>query len=539
MKVFVAQVNPTVGDFKGNLEKILKSIDAAKRADADICLFSEMVITGYPAQDFLHHDEFIRSADKTLEKVVDASKGISVVIGTARKEGKALFNTAAVISDGVLLGFQDKRLLPTYDVFDEARYFTPGDSTKVFPLHDKAVAVTICEDLWQHAGLLKHADYPVDPVIEAKALKPDVVLNLSASPYHYNKVGDRFFVVAKAAETIGAPVVYCNQVGGNDSLIFDGGSVAMDPKGAFLARLNSFKEDEQLVDSKGSPIHPEAHDPLEDLKNALVLGIRDYFYKSGFKKACLGLSGGVDSALVAVLAKEALGKEHLTAVAMPSPYSSEGSLSDAEALAKNLGIELIEIPIDSPFESFLNLLEPHFKGKAPDVTEENLQARIRGMILMALSNKHGHLVLSTGNKSELAMGYSTLYGDLAGGLAVIADVTKEKVYALCRHINKEREIIPDSILTKAPSAELKPDQKDSDTLPPYPLVDAVLTAYIEKNRSAEQIAQEEGLPLSQVQELIHKIHQSEYKRRQAPPGLRVTEKAFAVGRRFPIVQRFG
>jgi NAD+ synthase (glutamine-hydrolysing) len=538
MKVYIAQLNPTIGAFKANTEKVLKALDNAKVAKAQIVIFPEMILTGYPPQDFLYHQEFIEAAKAALEAIIPETKGIDAVIGTIRKEQGKLYNTAAVISDGKLLGYQDKRLLPTYDVFDEARYFTPGDSTRIFPLGGKKVVVTICEDLWFHSGTLKNITYPVDPVAESAELKPEVMLNLSASPYHFNKIGDRFFVAARAAETVGCPIVLCNQVGGNDSLIFDGTSVAIDAQGGFLAKLPSFQEAEELVDTERSPLHLTPADPMEELKQALVLGLRDYFYKSGFTKACLGLSGGIDSALVATLAAEALGPDHVTAVAMPSPYSSAGSLKDAEALAKNLKIPLLTIPITSPFETFLSTLQPHFAAKPVDVTEENLQARIRGMILMALSNKWGYLVLSTGNKSELAMGYSTLYGDLAGGLAVIADLTKEKVYALSRYINKNGEVIPSSILDKPPSAELRPNQKDSDSLPPYPLLDTVLTAYIEHGVAPEKIARDNQISEELVKELVHKILQSEYKRRQAPPGLRVTEKAFAVGRRFPIVHRF-
>lgn len=534
MNLFLAQLNPTIGDFAGNLEKVLGALDEARKAEAELVLFSELVLTGYPPEDFLHHDDFIQAADGALEKVIQASKGLNIVIGSLRKEQKKLYNTAFVISDQKLLGFQDKRLLPTYDVFDEARYFTPGKESRLFKIGNIQVAVTICEDLWFHSGLLKDIHYESDPVEEIKELKPDLVLNLSASPYHYNKIRDRLFVVAHAAKSIGAPIAHVNQVGGNDSLIFDGRSCLVNAQGELTALLPSFEESIFLADTEAPPIPFPKEEPLEELRKALVLGIRDYFYKSGFKKACLGLSGGIDSALVAVLAKEALGKEHLTLVAMPSPYSSEGSLTHAKELADKLEIPLLNIPINAPLTCFLDLLKPHFNGKAADATEENLQARLRGIILMALSNKHNYLVLSTGNKSELAMGYSTLYGDLAGGLAVIADLTKNKVYALSRHL----KIIPKAILDKPPSAELRPDQKDSDTLPPYPIIDGVLTAYIEEGRSPEAIAKELDLPLELVLELIHKIHQSEYKRRQAPPGLRVTEKAFAVGRRFPIVQKF-
>ena len=533
MKVAIAQINPTIGDFAGNGKKIGQAIEEAKAAGGDLVLFSEMALTGYPPEDFLLHREFIAQAEKALLDLVPKTSGIAAIIGTVRE---GLYNSAAILAHGKLLGYQDKALLPTYDVFDEKRYFRAAEHFQTFEIGQKKVAITICEDIWQHSGKFRFASYPRDPVKEIAKLKPDLICNLSASPYHFRKYSLRQQIASDVAMSLGCPLILCNQVGGNDSLIFDGYSFALNAQGELVCRLQGFEEDFYLLDTdQMAPCNLMPPDPLQDLHQALVLGLRDYFCKLGFKKACLGLSGGIDSALVACLATEALGKENILAVAMPSRYSSPESLSDAKLLAHNLDIPLIEIPIEAPFQTYLSLLTPFFEGKKEDTTEENLQARIRGILLMALSNKHGYLVLSTGNKSEFAMGYSTLYGDMTGGLAVISDLTKEKVYQLSYRLS---HLIPRSILEKAPSAELRAGQKDADTLPPYPIVDVILEAYIEQNQSPAAIAEHHSLPLDLVKSLIRKIHQSEYKRRQAPPGLRVTEKAFSIGRRFPIVQKF-
>lgn len=538
MRILIAQLNPTIGDFEGNSNKVKRAIEEAKRQNCSLVLCPELTLCGYPPEDFLLHPDFIEAAGKTLKNLLPFTSGITLVVGTVRKERDFLFNSAAVLSDGKLLGYQDKTLLPTYDVFDEQRYFTSAIEYKLFKIPEGSFAITICEDLWQHSGLLKATKYPQEPVEEIKKLKADFLLNLSASPYHFGKLELRNEVVIKAAKTLKIPVILCNQVGGNDSLIFDGYSLAVNDRGEIIARLPGFEETLAAIDLSVSLSPLVASSDIEDLKKALVLGIKDYFAKLGFKKACLGLSGGIDSALVACLAVEALGHENVIGVSMPSRYSSEGSFTDADDLAKNLNITLLNIPIEEPFKSFTTLLNPFFKGRSVDVTEENLQPRLRGMILMALSNKHGYLVLSTGNKSEMAMGYSTLYGDLAGGLAVLADVTKDKVYQLSNFFNRNKEIIPLSTLEKPPSAELRPNQKDSDSLPPYPLIDIVVEGYVEQNKTAEEIAKTQNLSLELVKNLIKKIHFNEYKRRQSPPGLRVTEKAFSIGRRFPIVQRF-
>lgn len=539
VKLSIAQLNPTIGDFTGNREKIISAIEQAKKEQADLILFSEMVVTGYPPEDFLLLHSFVQAAEETLKSIISATQGIDCVIGTIRKEKGRLYNTAAIISNGSLLGYQDKILLPTYDVFDERRYFTPGyKPIQTWPLAGKKVAVTICEDIWQHAGMTAEQHYERDPIQELAALKPDLLLNLSASPFHVGKLSLRTKVLQHAAESLQCPAALCNQVGGNDNLIFDGHSLICghDHSLAFLGK--GFEEQHSLHDLDQLKQAYYREDTMAELYSALVLGIRDYFRKSGFKKACLGLSGGIDSALVACLAEEALGPENVLGVAMPSRFSSKESLEDAAELVHHLKIRFQVIPIEDPYKTYLDVLTPYFEGKPFDTTEENLQARIRAMLLMALSNKHGYILLSTGNKSELAMGYSTLYGDMSGGLSVISDLTKEQVYALSNWINQQEMRIPERTISKPPSAELRPGQKDSDSLPPYPIVDLVLKEYIEKGLSPEEIAQHHQLELDLVRSLVKKIHVNEYKRRQAPPGLRVSEKAFSIGRRFPIVQKW-
>lgn len=543
MKILAAQMNPIIGDLKGNTLKIIDAIKRGQQAKVDVVVFSELALSGYPPEDFLLVDGFLEANMKALEAIIPSTKGISAIIGIPKKnpnlKEKGITNSAAVIHDGKLLGFQDKCLLPTYDVFDEKRYFEPGGNTKIWSIAGKKVGITICEDLWEHSDLLQFTSYHRDPVLELQALKPDVMLNLSASPYSEGRVDSRIDVCTKAAKTLRCPVIFCNQVGGNDSLVFDGYSIYVGSNGDLLQIAAGFKEDDLLVDTEQKSAPLNFHDnSIEDLYKALTLGLHDYFKKSGFEKACLGLSGGIDSALVASIAADALGPKNILGVLMPSRYSSQGSIVDAEHLAKNLGIEYITIPIEEPFDSYLHLLGPFFKDKKGDVTEENLQARIRGMILMALSNKHGYIVLSTGNKSEMAMGYATLYGDMCGGLGVINDVTKTQVYTLSKWVNRNREIIPWNTIEKPPSAELRPNQKDSDSLPDYEIVDTVLQDYIVSHLSPDEISKRHNYPLELVQELIKKIHRNEYKRRQAPPGIRVSEKAFSVGRRFPIVQKW-
>lgn len=541
MRILVAQLNPTIGDLEGNTHKIIQVLERARAQNADLVLFPELSICGYPPEDLLLHSSFIESMEKCLEKIVHASSRLMVVVGLVRRNlssgEKPLLNSAAVIRDGKLLGYYDKWLLPTYDVFDERRYFEPGSTIGTWECKGYKIGVIICEDIWQHAGYVDRTRYPRDPVVELIPHKPDLLLNLSASPYQFQKPDVRVKVCSKAAKTLKCPVILCCEVGGNDAIVFDGYSVYVDSEGNLRQLAAGFEEDEMLVDldAPACPC-PFQYDPMKDLYKALVLGVRDYFHKSGFRKGCLGLSGGIDSALVACIAVDALGKENVLAINMPSRYSSSESVRDAEDLVRNLGIELQKISIEGPFEDYLELLKPCFAGKGPDVTEENLQARIRGMILMAISNKLGHVVLSTGNKSEMGMGYCTLYGDMCGGLGVIADVTKTQVYALSRWINRDKEIIPTSTIEKPPSAELRPNQKDSDSLPDYAIVDVVLQAYVEDVLSPEEIAEKHHIPIEVVLDLVRRIHRAEYKRRQAPPGIRVSKKAFRAGRRYPIVQ---
>lgn len=542
MRLLVAQLNYTVGALGANADKIIDGIHQAKEGGCQLALFSEMALCGYPPEDLLLLSTFRAAMERELKRIVAATDGITAIFGTVRTNptaGKQLYNTAAVAQNGHLLGYQDKMLLPTYDVFTEHRYFEPASQVKTWTIGGEKVAITICEDIWQHADVLQYGNYHCDPIVELAIHRPELMVNLSASPFSVDKGGVRLKVASAAGAALACPTVLCNQVGGNDSLIFDGNSLVLNGHGALVRQGASFAEELFTVDTRDlpSPI-PLRSEPIRDLHDALVLGVRDYFQKQGFHKACIGLSGGVDSAVVACIAVEALGKENLLGVIMPSRYSSEASKQDAEALAAQLGIERYEIPIEGPFQAYLDLLTPFFQGKAPGIAEENLQARVRGMILMALSNKLGYIVLSTGNKSENAVGYATLYGDLCGGLAVISDVAKVQVYALARWMNQKGLKIPENILTKAPSAELRPGQKDSDSLPPYEILDLVLQEYVENHRAPEEIAAMHAIDLEIVTDLIRRIHRNEYKRRQSPPGLRVTEKAFSVGRRLPIVQKW-
>lgn len=541
MKVSVAQINPIIGDFRGNRDKIVEAIRLAKEAQADIVLFPELSICGYPPEDLLLHHEFVEENEKALQEIIRASQGIAVVVGLARKNihrGQALLNSAAILSNGELLGYYDKMLLPTYNVFDERRYFEPGKGVKTWQIKGKKIAVVICEDIWRHAG---YADirYKKDPVAALIPEKPDLLLNLSASPYHFEKPTVRVEVCAKTARSLNCPVILCCQVGAHDTLVFDGYSVCVDAKGALRELGKGFEEDFFTVDLEAPVCSlPPHYDVQSDLYRALVLGVKDYFAKQGFSKACLGLSGGIDSALVACIAVEALGAENILGVALPSRYSSAGSLRDAQTLADNLGISFKVISIEEPFSAYLSLLTPHFDGKQVDATEENLQARIRGMILMALSNKHGYIVLSTGNKSEMGLGYCTLYGDMCGGLGVIADVYKTQVYDLARWINRKEELIPLASIEKPPSAELRANQLDRDSLPDYETIDRVMKGYIEDLLSPQQISEKFHISRVIVDDLIGRIFRAEYKRRQAPPGIRVSKKAFSVGRRVPIVQKY-
>jgi NAD+ synthase (glutamine-hydrolysing) len=543
MRVLAAQINPTIGDIVGNGQKILVSLDHARDLNADIVVFPELALSGYPPEDLLLDGGFIDALQKKLKEIAPATKGLMAAIGLPRwnESGieKPLYNSAAVFQDGKLLGFHDKQLLPTYDVFDEMRFFQPGDQPSIFEHMGRRIAVTICEDLWQHSHTVGYTKYRNDPIKKLQEQEIDLVVNLSASPYHYRRDRMRIQAFSQSARSLQAPLILCNQVGANDQLVFDGHSFYLNADGGLLKIARGFAEDEMLVDLalKSSPAAlPESG--VKDLYDALVLGIRDYFSKQGFVKAVLGLSGGIDSALVACLATEALGAKQVLCLSLPSRFSSPESLIDAEILANRLGLLLRKISIEPIFTATIQTLHPYFAKRAWDVTEENIQARIRGQILMAFTNKFGGLLLTTGNKSEMAMGYMTIYGDMCGGLAPLSDVTKTHVYQLAQYINREQEIIPLSTLQKLPSPELKANESYLDTLPPYETLDPIIEDYIEERLSAEEIAKKRKLPLTFVQEIVLRIHRAEYKRRQAPIGLRVTSKAFSKGRNVPIVQRW-
>ena len=538
MLIYVAGLNPRVGDISQNSKKILESIDIAREKEADILLFAESSLSGYPAEDLLLYNSFLEEIKENEKKIIKASKDLFIVLGTIRKnknKGKPLFNTACIINNQKVLGYKDKTLLPTYDVFDERRYFEVGKKQKVFKYKNKKIGVLICEDAWIDSD--ENTQYDIDPVTDLKKLNPDLVLVLSASPYYFQKLEKRVEIYSKAAKKLNVPLIVANQVGANDQLVFDGYSMYFDSSGNLLDISKGFVEDHLLIDTDLKYKKKEINiDPVQDLYSALVLGVKDYFIKQKLTKALIGLSGGIDSALVLCIAKDALGSENVLAVNMPSRFSSSSSIEDSHLLAGNLKIKVEDIPIDNMFQNYLDLLQPYFLKKPFDTTEENIQARIRGMILMALSNKLGYIVLSTGNKSEIAIGYVTLYGDMCGGLGVLNDVTKTLIYKLARWINRQNEIIPKSIIEKEPSAELKKNQKDSDTLPSYDIIDKVLQGYVEDHLSIEKISEKHSIESSVVKDLIKKIHLAEYKRRQAPPGIRVSKKAFTKGRYLPIVQ---
>lgn len=546
MKIALAQFNPTVGDFDGNSARIVALAGQAKRLGADLAVFSELCICGYLPLDLLERPAFIERNHETLNRVA-AQMPLPAIVGYAgrvnpdhHRAGKSIANKAALICEGRVVFEQSKMLLPTYDVFDESRYFQPGDKHYVYGLDNEQLGITICEDVWNDKTFWASPMYARDPVMELVNQGTSVLINISASPFTIDKRFLRLGMLRSIALHHNRPVIYVNQVGGNDSLIFDGASTALTAHGKIAAQAKAFEEDIVLFDTVTG--EGDAHEqPTEEIAyayQALVLGTRDYVHKCNFRKTIVGLSGGVDSAVVASIAVAALGKENVLGVSMPGPYSSEGSKADAQALAHNLGIEFVTIPVTTVFASYKQVLAPAFGGRPADATEENIQARIRGNCLMALSNKFGSMVLSTGNKSENAVGYCTLYGDMAGGLAVISDVPKMMVYELAEYINREREVIPRSTLEKPPSAELRPDQKDTDSLPPYEVLDRILKAYIEEVKCPEEIAVETGFDLSLVRNIAALVDRNEYKRKQAAPGLKITSRAFGFGRPFPIAQRF-
>lgn len=544
MKLALGQINATVGAIEQNGKKMLEWIAQAKEQKADAIIFPELAITGYPPKDLLETAGFVEDNLRVLRELTEQISGITVVAGFAEPNpaptGKRVFNSAAVIRNRRIISIHRKSLLPTYDVFDEDRYFEPATSQELLVLDDQKIGVTICEDVWNDRDYAPSHLYHLDPVQKAVEKGAELIINISSSPYHLEKWNERHQLLHGQAMKYGKYVVYVNLVGGNDELIFDGRSVVFSPTGEVIARAKDFEEDLLVVNlsSNERVLRPSSTNMIENAVKALTLGVRDYVRKCGFKQVLLGLSGGIDSAVTGVLAVEALGAENVLGVLMPSQYSSDHSVTDALQLAKNLGIQHDTIPIAKIFDVYRDSLRPVFKNAPEDITEENLQARIRGNLLMALSNKYGKLLLSTGNKSELAVGYTTLYGDACGGLAVISDVPKTMVYKLAEHMNREHEIIPRNTITKPPSAELRPGQKDSDSLPPYEVLDRILVAYIEDSLTVEQIAKQTGDDPELVLRIVNLVDRNEYKRKQLPIGLKITTKAFGFGRRFPIAQGY-
>jgi len=544
VKIALGQINPTVGDFSGNAAKIIEFSHHARSLGADLVIFPEMSVCGYPARDMVERPDFIRRCQETVDKIAAQTADIALICGFVTPApagtGKSVMNSAGFLKGGKVQFVQSKMLLPTYDVFDEQRNFAPALKQEVMPYGGSNLALTICEDAWNDKLFWSHRLYSVDPVEELVRAGANFILNISASPFHIGKLQIREKMLSTIALNNRMPVLMVNQVGGNDSVVFDGTSLVIAPDGKIVARAKSFEEDLILFDTE--TMKGEIREPMDSTNAsayaALVLGTRDYVCKCGFSRVLVGLSGGIDSALVASIAVEALGKENVVGIGMPGPYSSRGSVDDARELARNLGIRFEVVPIAEMFSEFRCTMKEMFSGAAEDLTEENMQSRIRGNILMALSNKTNSLVLATGNKSEIAVGYCTLYGDLAGALCVISDVPKTMVYQLSRYVNRDKVIIPVSTLEKPPSAELRPNQRDSDSLPPYEVLDLILEDYVEDLKTVKQIAAERGLDKELVLKIVRMIDRSEYKRLQAPPGLKITEKAFGVGRRFPVAAKY-
>lgn len=539
----MGQINPVIADFRGNADKILDCVRKARTLQADVVLLPEMSLCGYPPLDLLDYPRFVEASLRELRRIQgEAPQDIGVVVGYIDRNcgtaGKALRNVASLIRDGRVIHTQAKSLLPTYDVFDEARYFEPAAERRIVRLNGKKLGIAICEDVWWDQQPEEGGRYPVDPVKDLLDQGAELLLVPSASPYHTGKAATRLALMSRIGRSGGVPAVYANMVGGNDSLIFDGRSMALRADGSLVVLGKAFAEDLVIFDTETElPALEFEEDRYADIEAALCLGLKDYLGKCGFSEVHLGLSGGVDSAVAAVLAVKALGAERVKAFALPSRYSSEASLSDARELCSRLGLQLEVIAIEEPFRAFLKVLEPVFRGREPDIAEENLQARIRGTLLMAYSNKFpASLLLATGNKSELATGYCTLYGDMNGSLGIIGDLFKTEVYALARHLNGGKEIIPESILKKAPSAELRPGQRDQDSLPPYDVLDSVLALYLLENRGREEIVAQ-GTDAAAVDRILQMVGRAEYKRRQAPPVLKVSPRAFGTGRRMPIARQ--
>jgi NAD+ synthase (glutamine-hydrolysing) len=543
VKIALGQINPTVGDFSGNAAKIIQFALEARSAGAGLILFPELAVCGYPPRDLVERPSFVARNRSTVEHIAAETQGIAVICGmvtpAAAESGKAVMNSAAFLRDGRIEFVQSKMLLPTYDVFDEMRNFAPAKSQQLFNFCGSRMALTICEDAWNDKHFWHRRLYGVDPVEELVRTGGNFVLNISASPFWLGKRELRRDMLSSIARNQKVPVAMVNQVGGNDSLVFDGSSLVIAPDGQVIAQGKSFEEDLIYFDSQAltGEMHEQIVGDEASAYGALVLGTKDYVRKCGFQRAIVGLSGGIDSALTASIAADALGPENVIGIGMPGPYSSPGSIDDARALAANLKIRFELLSIDKIYQSTSQTLSAVFAGLPEDATEENIQSRARGMLLMALSNKFGALVLSTGNKSELAVGYCTLYGDMVGGLAVISDVPKTLVYRLSAYVNSRRKVIPEATIEKPPSAELRPDQRDSDSLPPYDVLDAILEDYVEDSFSAEQIAAAHHLDLELVRRVLRMVERSEYKRQQAAPGIKISAKAFGYGRRFPIAAK--
>jgi len=543
VKIALGQINPTVGDFSGNAAKHVEFSRRAREAGAGLILFPELSVCGYPPRDLVERPSFVHRNRETAEQIASQARGIAVICGLVTpaesETGKSVMNSAALLQDGKVAFLQSKMLLPTYDVFDEMRNFAPAKSQELFSLCGNRVALTICEDAWNDKLFWPKRLYIVDPIDALVRAGANLVLNISASPFWIGKREVRRDMLASIARQHKVPVAMVNQVGGNDSLVFDGSSIVLNAEGKVIAQGRSFEEDLIYFDSKAltGDLHEAMQGEEASVYAALVMGTRDYMYKCGFRKAIIGLSGGIDSALTAVLAADAVGPENVIGVGMPGPYSSAGSIDDARALAKNLGIRFELLSINAVFEAYRQTLKEVFVGREEDTTEENIQSRARGTLLMALSNKFGAIVLSTGNKSELGVGYCTLYGDMVGGLAVISDLPKTLVYRLSHYVNSRHAVIPAATLQKPPSAELRPNQKDSDSLPPYEILDAVLEDYVEDAHSVERIAADHGFDIEVVRRVVRLVDRAEYKRQQAAAGIKISPKAFGYGRRFPIAAK--
>ncbi|MGB1121441.1 MAG: NAD+ synthase [Saprospiraceae bacterium] len=544
MKITLAQLNFRIGDFEGNLSKMLEAVAKAKAAKADIIVFGELAVCGYPPRDFLEFYDFINRCEDSISELCKVAHGIAIAVGSPTKnpliEGKDLFNSAYFLVDGKVSHVAHKALLPTYDIFDEYRYFEPAINFSIVEYKGKRIALTVCEDIWNIGN--ENPIYTVCPMDEMMPQKPDFIINLSASPFSYKQAAERLNIIRANVERYKIPMFYVNHVGAQTELIFDGGSVVMCANGETFNEMSYFKEEiatydlQDVLENKGI-IGEQPKDKMTMLHDALVTGVQDYFKKLGFKKAILGLSGGIDSAVTLVIATRALGAENMRVVLMPSQFSSDHSVDDARQLAENLGVQYDIVPIKPIFDTYMKSLQTQFEGQPFNITEENLQARSRGMILMAMSNKFGHIVLNTSNKSEAAVGYGTLYGDMCGGLSVIGDLYKTEVFALARYMNKDGEVIPENTIVKPPSAELRPDQKDSDSLPEYDILDEILFQYIEKRQGPKEIISM-GFDEALVKRTLRLVNINEFKRFQTAPTLRVSPKAFGMGRRMPIVAKY-